>query len=229
MKKIALLISIFFVSLSAIAADNKNNLKTEGHYLGADFIRTKTWYNVTQDYTDTQATYYPSKTFEPASRSTTEGFGFNYKYAVNKNNFFIAPELFFEFNSLGSNRPKGDHTSLQIKKRYGAKANFGYDIANYFSPYVFIGYSYIENIAITGNYDYFSYNFPTTAQKNRNNRSLIGVGFIKHINDKYSLNFEYSEQRFNAKGGLPHGGYWATNQYLKAKIQVMKLGISYNF
>jgi hypothetical protein len=90
MKKL-LIISSLIASLTAASA----NAKTEGSYLGIDLLKTNTQVKGTGIGED-----YGVGWFNTKAKDSSIGFGLNYKYAINMNNFFIAPGLFYE--SIGT-------------------------------------------------------------------------------------------------------------------------------
>ena len=85
-------------------------------------------------------------------------FGLKYFYALNYNGFFLAPELFFEYNNIKKFNEHNSNSNiiynermpwrfgqefLKIHKIYGGKINFGYDVNPDFAPFVFVGISKI--------------------------------------------------------------------------------------
>lgn len=70
------------------------------------------------------------------------GFGWNYKYVFNINNFFIAPGVFAE--KIGTEATEVDgfyFYKVSIYYRYGLKADIVYDINDSFAVYVSGGLS----------------------------------------------------------------------------------------
>lgn len=154
----------------AIIIRKKIKSRTVGNYLGIDFINTNLRYR--------NIGYYIGEAkLNPVSGYTTpkhkNSFGLKYYYAINYRGFYIAPEVFFEYNNIkkhfdGDNTRleyfnQRDHSQfgykfLKIHRTYGGKINFGYDITPNFAPFVFTGISKIYYSALDSIYPRLAYN-----------------------------------------------------------------------
>lgn len=134
MKKL-LIISLLIASLAATSANA--GTKAEGSYLGFDILKANTEVrasNISKANTD--------NSFNTETKDSRIGFGINYKYVINMNDFFIAPGIFHE--SIGAEtkvyNAVGKYTqNVKISSRQGAKFDFGYNIMDKFATYIPLG------------------------------------------------------------------------------------------
>ncbi len=218
MKKIILSFALFIVSTSSFA-------KTQGSYVGIDFVNTRLKFYEKTLYTD--GTYSYKK---PASADNSNpGAGISYKYAFNFNGLFIAPGLIAEYNNANTDGVKyssiGQSRRMNIKGRFGAKLDIGFDIGNYVSPYITGGYTGI--IYRTRNYgneysDSYGYKTATTGE------FFGGFGFKFDLTNNMAFNLEYNFQKLTAKTSIVNPAVPFSADY-KTRFDVMKAGFSYNF
>jgi len=227
MKKLILTTAIVatFLSSSAFA-------KTEGSYFGIDLLRTKTNAEITR--TNTALTSSNSNTTD-----SKMGFGIDYKYAININNFFVAPGLIYE--SLGTENKHsysedlsfitpGDYyrtaQSLKIKDRMGVKIDLGYDITDKFAAYVPVGYARTRYEFSANREQLLASSYSSTTVKKTGSQGALfyGVGFLFHPTKEVSLSLEYNRSKFDLSAGVDTYSFKS-----KAKIDVMKLGVAYHF
>ena len=204
--------------------------KTEGHYFGLDYVNMKL---------SMQEIAYSSHPVvehrivgDTDIDSNNSGLGLSYKYAFNFNSFFIAPGVFIEQNQLWSPTKTGDDngTSVKIRNRYGFMTNFGYDINNFISPYISLGY-------IINSYEtQSSVHFSGRSYNNvRSNKSLTGgeaLGFGTRIKltDNLGLNAEYIYQKFSTKTNLDvETEPFFDKKNIKVRTDTVKVGLSYKF
>ena len=160
----------------AVIIHKKIKSRTVGNYLGIDFINTGLRYrNI--------AYYNEEEKHGPVSGYTTpkykNSFGLKYFYALNYRGFYIAPEIFFEYNNIkkhfdGDNtllerynqrNPEGfGYKFLKIHRTYGGKINFGYDVTPNFAPFIFAGISKIYYSTLNSIYP--KYHSPTNLNSN---------------------------------------------------------------
>ena len=228
MKKIFLATALIFSILSSSAF-----AKTEGFYLGADFIGTKSTYISSTYYVGDEET---SVKQIPSNKHTSYGFGFNSKYAFNFNNFFIAPGVFLEQNSVGG--AKNIHRdpnnifnvidSLQVRNRYGVKMDFGYDIGRV-APYLTIGYSGISYKTRTNGQDSDNKLF-TKDRKGRASNIFYGAGIKYSATRNVDLSVEYNYQKFTAGTKVPDQStdYISRINFI-SRLDIVKVGLSYKF
>lgn len=222
MKKL-LIISSLITSLAISSA----NAKTEGSYLGVDLLRTKT--HVKSYPADSDYDYLNSKTTD-----SQIGFGLNYKYAINMNNFFIAPGAFYEsintenkVNDVYSGVNNYYRQTVKIKNRYGIKLDLGYDIMDKFAIYAPIGFS-------SSNYDLSTddsvgSNYLRTKTTGRDTSIFYGIGFAFYPIEKLAINLEYNRTELDLKSGVDVALYGNTSLKNKVNLDIIKLGVSYKF
>jgi hypothetical protein len=135
----------------------KSRARTVGNYFGVDFINTNLrYYDGGIESKDNIAS--GKFTRNANSEKYKNSFGLKYFYALNYHGFFLAPELFFEYNNVKKNTEDNYNQNpfynerapwrygnefLKIHKIYGGKINFGYDVNPDFAPFVFAGISKI--------------------------------------------------------------------------------------
>ncbi len=156
----------------AVIIHKKIKSRTVGNYLGIDFINTGLRYRnigneviINNKELGTEKSGYTTPKYK-------NSFGLKYFYALNYRGFYIAPEIFFEYNNIkkhfdGDNtllerynqrNPEGfGYKFLKIHRTYGGKINFGYDITPNFAPFVFTGISKIHYSALDSIYLKLSY------------------------------------------------------------------------
>lgn len=156
----------------AIIIHKKIKSRTVGNYLGIDFINTNLRYRNMGYYIGEAKLNTTSGYTTPKYKNS---FGLKYFYALNYRGFYIAPEVFFEYNNIkkhydGDNLNRGDffnerapwrfgYKFLKIHRTYGGKINFGYDVTPNFAPFVFAGISKIYYSTLNSIYPkYFSLN-----------------------------------------------------------------------
>ena len=174
---------------------------------------------------------------KPTSSGKGIGAGVNYKYAVNFNQFFIAPGIFFE--KLGTrvisseeayqNTILQQNTQLDIKGRYGVFANIGYDVNSFLAPYAVIGYSMVQfrakNVQVKNDGRY-----QTAIEKSVTGANLYGAGLKLKYSNNISFDIEFNTQKFKAKTNtdvpLNKKGYVAV---FNTRLNTIKIGVAYNF
>lgn len=220
MKKL-ILITTLVASLSTSSAF----AKTEGSYAGIDVLRAKANVKTTKVSDTNNDTY-----FDTNSSDSQTGFGVQYKYAINMNDFFIAPGFFYE--NLGLEAKNSDavnqyEQSVKIQNRYGVKFDLGYDLMDNLAIYAPLGYSMV-NYELKTN-DYFDSSSLVTKTTGRKSAFFYGLGLSFAATDKVVVNLEYNRSSIN----LVSGGNVALigNTTLKAKtnLDLIKLGVAYKF
>lgn len=207
-----------FIASSALA-------KTEGSYVGLDVIDSRVKFH--EEYRSDLVSSGRGLTFQDNSNY---GGGVNYKYAVNVNGLYFAPGVFFEVNNAelegGQPSAAGVSQQLKIRNRYGAKVDFGADIADGISAYVTGGYVGIRYR--TGNFSSNASPEATYAYKNGVSGAwTFGGGLKFDITKAVSLNTEYTIQNFTAKTSTITAANFI-GEY-KTRMDVIKVGLSYNF
>ena len=194
------------VAIASVSLASQAFAKTEGSYVGVDVLRV----NSTHQYAQSGriASNYPK--FEDSAI----GFGINYKYAINFNNFFIAPNAFYE--KLGTKASDKDRDTVSINSRYGAKLDLGYDISDEFAIYLTGG------VASVG----YNVDWKSIDQKKSGDKvaGIFGVGANYYPHKNISLNVEYNFQSLDV--ATPSFG--GINQ-AKTDISTVKIGAAYHF
>ena len=172
------------ITIATLLLTSQSYAKTEGNYAGLNILRNtakvKSTSTLAKDNLGGLAKYYNHN-----NKDSAYGFGVNYKYAFNFNNFFVAPEISYEF--LDNNVKSGYRESnsdffsqnVKLKNSVSIKANLGYDVNDQFAFYVPVGISSFSYEVNTN--DTFGYYNTTTSIKNKTtgNKSaaFIGLGF----------------------------------------------------
>ena len=181
-------VAVSMISTSAFA-------KTQGNYIGLDAV-----------YTNDKAV--DSANNRRGDRNL--GAGVSYKYALNFNNFFIAPVAFFNSNNSKVTITEGANSSVnKLKYSYGAKLDLGYDITDRLAVFVSGGYGELRrHIEVSG----------TSAQSlNTYEAAIYGAGIKYSLDNMVDLNLAYE--------------YFDYNNVLRndTNIDQVKLGLSFNF
>ncbi len=223
------------LSLIAIASSlltSQAYAKTEGHYIGVDVLRStakvKSHSTLASDQVGVAAPYYAHN-----KKDSAYGFGLNYKYAFNFNNFFVAPGI--SYNLLNndvkagyagiSNDPYSQ--SMKLKSQLTFQTNFGYDINDKFSAYIPVGISSFSYKLTTNDNDGLG-TIVTSNQSRRESALFLGLGFAYEPIKNWVVNLEYNKyQNLKITSGIvtTNGGQISA----KTNIDVIKLGLAYRF
>ncbi len=193
-----LIIASSFISTQVFA-------KTKGHYVGASILQN----SVTNEYRNTSS----SIAYKPDFKESNWGYGVSYKYALNSNDFFIAPELFFD------NINNNTKDVLAINSRYGAKINFGYDFSDKIA--IFFGTG-AANVDYKINWDSIN-----KASNNQKTSLIFAIGANYYAYKNVAINLEFNSQMLEIEA---YGENLANpiNQ-INSKINILKIGASYHF
>ena len=220
MKKL-LIISSLIASLAASSA----NAKTEGSYLGIDLLKANTEVKTSKVSSNNADTY-----FNTTTKDSQNGLGLNYKYAINMNNFFIAPGLFYE--SIGAETKVDDKANqytqnVKIKDRYGVKLDLGYDIMDKFAVYLPVGFASTNYELSTK--DSFGTSYLSTKTTSKDTSIFYGVGFAFYPIEKLAISLEYNRSKIDLKSGGNVALIGNTTLKASANLDVIKLGVAYKF
>ena len=227
MKKLILLsLSLF------ILTNSQGFARTQGSYFGVDGVFTYGLFN-DRFSSDDASTRNDSPRFRGKSKSP--GFGVNYKYAINFGGPYIAPTIFYERpNTVLNNNDNEEENSvadrnvrLEIKNRFGAKVDVGYDITDNFAIYALGGYAGVHYTST--NYSFLG----TSTVRNSSMTDIVetffyGGGMKIDFNQDFSMNLEYNNQQFDANYKIPNN-YKNTNGTFNTMIHVAKLGFAVRF
>ena len=181
--------------------------KTEGNIVGANV-----------SYVKTNNTYKSSNTDTTAFGKIEDnqlGFGVNYQYAFNFNNFFVAPEVFAERFSNENTDFLGD--TVGVDGRVGAKVNLGYDINDSFSARIGLGYA-----GVRYDVDFSKGDLLLGKKKGTEYDFIYSIGASYKLNANIALNLEYDYQEVDFDTPIP-------GMVAEANISTVKLGASYQF
>lgn len=170
-----------------------------------------------------QANYkYQGSTTPTQRRIDTDqklGVGGYVGYKKSFGDVFVAPELFYDYlNSSTSNYYKMTTNkkmdTMEIRSRYGAKLNVGYNFTNSFSGFVNYGLSQLDHVD----------NYPTinTSDGKWKTAAIYGVGLGYGLNKDWCVRAEYNSQRFNVP-------FSATPGTSKVRLNVLQVGLAYHF
>lgn len=208
--------------------------KTQGHYIGFDMLHNKlSFYEKNSSPIDGVV---EEQKLRPSSSGYGVGFGLSYKYAINFNDFFIAPGIFLERTNTHVNGEVGTYfnnpttasnISLRVKGRYGVIVDVGYDVNKIISPYLVGGYSMVNYISENG-FNVIGYDSQSVLKKGTSGGFLYGAGMKINYDKRMSFNIEFNEQSFQTKNDITplNEGYTAVYD---ATLKTLKLGVLYNF
>lgn len=244
--KILIIFSLIILSKTA-------NARTVGNYLGVDFINTNLDFSSDKKFANKTIN---SGYTNPASKFS---YGLQYGYAVNIMGVFITPTLIYEFNNTRNRFNKTNQYAevrqdyygksfVEVKQRYGAKLNIGYDITNNLGVYGLIGYAvnkYSSYNSIYYDKYYQNRNLsqnPWARTNGKKNAPFFGVGFNIKLYKYWSFNGEYNYTTFKIKSKAKTqdnlnsevksklaDGSWHDSLLINYKISIIKFGVNYNF
>ncbi len=214
MKKLSLISAVLCAILSTSAASAK-----DGFYAGADLVISNAKYK-----------YHDKKGWEhsnPVGKVDGNGVGASIAggYKKSFDQVFIAPEIFYDY--LNSSTKDYYHTiapyqqdSLEIRARYGAKANLGYDFGNKISTYLTAGLAnvnYVNRWPSSGDSESQSILTP-----------IYGLGALFQINDSWAVKAEFNQQKFHTRHSIDSSVNYTT-VISKVTLNVLKTGLVYSF
>lgn len=195
MKKLFIVASIIGFLTSSLAM-----AKTEGNYVGVDLLNT-TYESMGTDSNNGKGggKYHASDI----------GYGINYKYAFNFNNFFVAPGVFLDRNKVSAKFQDDQLESNRDKLRYsyGVKLNLGYDVTDEAAIFAVLGYGE-SKMKWSNSLD--STNFKSES-------IIYGLGAKYSVTQNIDVNFGYETSKYQADGSP------------NFDIDVTRLGVSYKF
>ena len=202
--------------------------KTQGHYFGASIINTK--------FSFDSASCELYDDFCSSKNVSDYGVGIDYKYAINRNGFYIAPKIFYDANNINNK----DHNlgviggeNLTIKENhklnnsFGLGAELGYDLSNKFS---FFLAAYHKTMIYLHEYyvdDQVS-NRPQTGYYKRSEKQEVisyGIGSGIKISEKLRLNFSYETSFFYKPTNTIK---YDTDKH-KLSHKIFRTNLSYNY
>jgi len=200
MKKLATIASILTVCASSAAM-----AKTEGNYFGIDLLRS----SATHKY---KTAGVPTSGYGRFEDEHT-GYGLNYKYAINQDNIFYAPGVFYDKIGTMAHDKLGD--TAVIKNRYGVKFDVGYDVTDKVAVYFTNG---LANVSYASDWSNTNLNGKVKSTM----RYFYGAGASLAVSQNVSINAEYNTQ--NLALATPQD-----NLNTRTSLKVAKIGVSYHF
>lgn len=221
MKKLLIISSIISLLLSSGA-----NAKTEGSYI--EFGVSKA--NIDAQTTKTLGSNNDSY-FNNESDASSVGFGLGYKYAINFDNFFVVPGVFYEYLGLEAqidNEERLYQQDININSRLGAKVDLGYDIADKFAVYIPVGINIFTYEFMTNDY-LNSSNYVKTENSGSSAGLFYGLGFNFYPIKNMSISLEYNRSSIDVESlnDVALAGTAALESTVD--IDIIKLGFGYKF
>ncbi len=212
MKKLSLVSAVLCAILSTSVASAK-----DGFYAGADLVLSNAKYK----YHDKSGTEHSNSVGKIDGNGVGVGITGGYKKSFDQ--VFVAPEVFYDY--LNSSTQDYYHSvapfqqdTLEIRSRYGAKANLGYDFSNKFSTYLTAGLASVNYIN----------RWPSShdSQGKSTLSPIYGLGALFQINDSWAVKAELNQQKFHARYGIDSGSSTVVS---KVTLNVLKTGLVYSF
>lgn len=196
---------------SAIFLSSKANAQ-DGVYVGADAIFS----NASYKYQSTQS----SSPSQSKIDGNGVGVGVTLGYKKFFNNFFTAPEIFYDYLNSSTRdyyKTSGNfkQDSLELRSRYGAKLNLGYNFTEKFSSYATYGLATVDHVD----------NFPSDSfsQGKWKTSAIYGLGATISFMDNWAFKAEFNTQRFN----VPYS--YDAGTVSKIRLNTLKTGLAYSF
>lgn len=187
-----------FLLLTIVAAtiSTTSFAKTEGDYLSVAVLYNRADFSVNS-----------------STQKTTNGGGMalGYKHAFSFGKVFVAPGVFAENNNLKVALVDG--TNVNIKNRYGFKADIGVDLEDDLAIYFVSGVSFL-NYSVEN----------STSKNSGHGRSdfFYGAGISHDYSQNVSFSLEYNTQSFNVKDSTK-------STKVKVDNNIVKIGLNYKF
>lgn len=208
-------LSLVAIATSLIFSSQAN--AKDGVYVGADLVTSNAEWKYSGRIGTTGTL--PQRRVD----GTDVGAGLTIGYKKSFNGAFIAPELFYDYLNSSThdyyyNNPGYKQDSLELRSRYGAKANLGYNFSDKFSAYATYGLASIDHVD----------NFPTATSVSRSQgkwktAAIYGIGAVFNINENWGIKAEFNTQRFN----VPYS--YDAGVMSKVRLNVLKTGLVYSF
>lgn len=189
-------------SIVAVVSSSSAFAKTEGNYVGLNAVRSHAKNQYTVSGADSGSDF----------KDNAVGFGADYKYAFNMNDFFIAPGAFIERNGTKAKDVDGDNVNIEY--RYGLKADIGYDVNDSLSVYFTNG--------ISNNAYKVDWRSVGTKKTGTEIGYFYGLGVAYNVTKDIAMNIEYNMQSIELDTPVS-----ATK--VENDLSVVKLGVSYHF
>lgn len=231
----------FYYSLSIVLSlflSSPALAKTEGFYLGLDVIHSRSKVKTQTVSIATISSYYAEMGITPdfykineSFKNSKMGIGFNAKYAINFNNFYLAPGFSLDYLNLNPKKYSHDmgfDVNLKMSSRMAYYADFGYDINDTFSIFVPLGTNRI--IYELNTIDLWNDASLKAYTKDSDSSLFYGLGVNAKVNEKFALKFEYNKTSLNLDSKTKTVQlYTDTKIRNKVNLDIFKVGAVYKF
>ena len=202
--------------------------KTQGHYFGASIINTK--------FSFDSASCELYDDFCSSKNVSDYGVGIDYKYAINRNGFYIAPKIFYDANNINNKdysltTMDGDNLTIKenhkLNNSFGLGAELGYDLSNKFSFFLVASHKtmmYLHEYYVDDQIK----NRPITGYYKRSEKQEVisyGIGSGIKISEKLRLNFSYETSFFYKPTNTIK---YDTDKH-KLSHKIFRTNLSYNY
>ncbi len=201
---------IFFLTLVAA-----NKSYGAGYFLGADVV-----YGNAKHTAKNSSTISGPKNGD-VQNSNKLNYGFSTGYRMDILNFLGSAELFYDDLqtsaknfALTANQSNSSGDSIQVKNRYGVKANVGFTVFPKVTPFLSYG---LANVVYSSNV--LSSNSSITKAEVR---PIYGAGILIDLPLGFSAKASYDYQQFDMR-------YAQAGSKIKTHLGVAKVGLIYNF
>ena len=192
---------IFIAIFLSLLVTSNVFAKTEGNYIGINLINSKS------SYSDSLHNRYSIQ------NDNKKSVGISFKHAINYNDLFIAPEVFYDHTDI--KMTDSDSDEWKINSRIGARLNIGYDIADEFSVFV--------NAGFTRNSYKVNWESINSYRQDSSGGFIYGFGASYSVNQNIDLLLAYDISSLEMQEPILSG-----NKY-DFDLKTIKAGISYKF
>ncbi len=194
MKKI-----IFITAAASIISMSSAFAKTEGNYGSVAVLYNRIELGQLTSTSNTTKT------------TNSAGMGLGYKHAFNFDGIFVAPGVFGERTNIKSSI--NDVDEVNLKYRYGFRADVGYDIEDDLAVYLTGGLAFMNTKTVTQE---------GTISHRTKSAPFYGVGISHEYSKKTSFFLEYQTQTYSLAAA-------GESNRIKVDNNIVKVGMSYKF
>lgn len=206
--------TLSIIAIAASLVTSSQAIAKDGIYAGADLVTS----NAKFKYANTSSS---GSSAQKKVDGTSVGAGVTAGYKKSFNSgVFVAPELFYDYLNSSTkdyyyNNAPYQQDTLELRSRYGAKANLGYNFTDKFSAYATYGLATVDHVD----------NFPTrpSSQGKWKTAAIYGLGAVFNVSENWGIKAEINTQRFN----VPYS--YDAGVMSKVRLNVLKTGLVYGF
>ncbi len=152
-----------------------------------------------------------TSTSNTTKTTNSAGMGLGYKHAFNFDGIFVAPGVFGERTNIKSSI--NDVDEVNLKYRYGFRADVGYDIEDDLAVYLTGGLAFMNTKTVTQE---------GTISHRTKSAPFYGVGISHEYSKKTSFFLEYQTQTYSLAAA-------GESNRIKVDNNIVKVGMSYKF